>query len=159
MHHIGIRTLALALGIAAAPRAQAQNTNVVVCQDGTTAANIGLRTCAGRGGVNTTATTQGRRGTNGTVNGRVRCPDGTLSTSGIHGCGVQTGGVYGGTRRSSNGDVVYLPQRTDRRTDGRRDDDDDRSHKAKKFKHKDNGKHLGQWKHGVRTDRDRDDRR
>jgi hypothetical protein len=163
MHRIGIATIAVALGLVLAPRAQAQNSNVSVCQDGTTVSNAGLRTCVGRGGVNAQATAraqQGRYGTNGTTTGRIQCPDGTTSTSGIHGCGTQNGGVYRDPRRTStNGDVIYGQQRTDRSAAGRDDNDDDKRNgkKWKKGKHKDNGRHLGQLKHADR-DRQNDDR-
>ena len=174
MYRIGITTLALALGLIAAPRANAQNTNVSVCQDGTIVSNAGLRTCVGRGGVDANATAraqQGRYGTRSNTRARIQCPDGTQSSSGIHGCGTQNGTVYGDPRRTSNGDVIYGRQRRDGRWESRDEDDDENNdgdndndhdrgngHKGNKHKHHDNGKHLGQWKHADRDRGDRDDR-
>ena len=158
MHRISITALALALGLLAAPRAEAQNRSVFVCQDGTVVNNAGLRTCAGRGGVNTSATAraqQGRVVNRGASNGGIQCPDGTWSTSGIHGCRSQDGRVYGDPRRSRTDDTIY-GRRSNRRDNDDQDDDDDedddndhgndgRGHKAK---HGNHGRHRGQWSRG-----------
>ena len=166
MHRIGITTLALALGLLAGPRAEAQNGSVFVCQDGTVVHNAGLRTCVGRGGVNASATAraqQGRVVNRGASNGGIQCPDGTWSTSGIHGCRSQDGRIYGDPRRTRNGETIY--GRSNRRDDDDQDDEDDNGNdrRGRKSKHGNHGRHQGQWSRGQRDhdehgNNDRDDR-
>src|SRR4051794_35319448 len=107
MKHFGIPALAIAIGLAAAPRVQAQTArraDVLVCRDGTTLLSRDGRVCANHRGVDANATARARRdgvyGANrstGVYNQR-----GVYSGAGSNGTGSNgTRGVYDG--RGSNG--------------------------------------------------------
>ena len=109
MNRLSIAPLAFALVAFAAPAARAQvrgntTTNVTVCNDGVTVADVTSRACVRHNGINVEATRQLRaQRTNNTgygvydnrgnvTNGnQIPCGDGTYSATGIHGCDARGG--------------------------------------------------------------------
>lgn len=112
MHRIGITALALAIGFAAAPRAEAQTQaqQVLVCRDGTTVSGaFGDRACANRGGVDVNATNAVRRNGGYPINSGTRgvySPNGNnTGTRGVYRGGVNNGGVVYGGGNVQNGRI------------------------------------------------------
>lgn len=171
MHRIAITTLALALGLVVAPRAEAQKSKVTICRSGLAVTAKGHHACDSYGGVDRNATKlarknhrhdvrDGRRGSGDDrgvyndgnrrgSNGEIRCADGTWTTNGMLGC-IAHGGV------DTRADGTWDRGRRDGRDGGEDcdDDDDDDDRGNGRGKH---GKNKGHGKHDKHGDRDNDD--
>ena len=138
MRILGIAPLALGLALLMTPTLDAQGTRVTVCQDGTTTTDVGRYACVDHGGVNTNAMRRGRRGRGARGSAQhIQCPDGSVSSGGLHGCDgasgtnaatgivcadgtVSTNGLHGCTGRG--GVAGDQRQGNNRRAYGDRDD-------------------------------------
>lgn len=105
MHRIGMSALVLAIGLAAAPSAQAQSSRVFVCRDGQTrTASNASHVCDRHGGLDGRATARLRQsgayggyGVNGTASRGVYNGNGGANGGrGVYNGGVYNGGVYNG---------------------------------------------------------------
>jgi len=168
MNRIGFSTLALAIGLAAAPAAPAQTTSrVLVCNDGQmTSTRYGVHACDNHRGINQQATIRARQnvynnvynnGSNrgvysGTANGTIYT-NGTNGQRGVYNGGVVNGqnrGIYNGGTVYPNGTVVYPNGTVYPNGRANRDNDNDQGN---------NGKHKGWYKNGKHKghgDKDRD---
>lgn len=126
-----VSSLALAVGVVAAPRLSAQSVpQRLICQDGMiTSTARGALACFGHGGINQQASTQAEQ------NGRYGTyPNaGTGTARGVYNGGVATGsnrGIYNGGVGANSSRGVYdgtdANRRDDDRWDRRRHRDDDR---------------------------------
>ena len=142
---LGFSALALAIGLAAAPRAQAQSSGqLFVCRDGeVTSTRYGARACDRHGGIDQQATGRVRqRGVygNGGTNGNRAIYNGSSGGSVNRQRGIYPGGIVIGTNRQVYGGIINRDEQ----------------------EHHDNGKHLGWYKNHKHQkgdrDHDRDDR-
>ena len=120
MNRFGITTLALAIGLSAAPRVWAQSTSAIqICRDGTAVRSTNLAACVLHGGIDQQATSQASRGiysTNGTAGNRGVYNGGTVNGSSRQ--------IYGGGNSSGTVDRTRTGKH-DGRWDRRRDHDAD----------------------------------
>jgi hypothetical protein len=136
MQRIGISTLALAIGLVAAPRVQAQSrvlaqtSSSLVCRDGQVVSSVyGARACDRHGGVDATATARLRSRavarSNRTNGNRTVYNGSTNGNRAIYNGGTTNGtrGVYrGGTNGSVNNGSVYNGGVYNGTVNGRRSD-------------------------------------
>lgn len=136
MIRLGFSTLAVAIGLAAAPQLQAQTTSqLLVCRDGQVmSSRAGVRACDNHGGIDQQATLRARNGNRGVYNGTANG-----SVNGQR--GVYSGGAANGSNRQIYGGINDGRGVLDRNT---RRDRDIRMHRQE---HHDNGKHKGWYKH------------
>jgi hypothetical protein len=96
MNRFAITTVALAIGLAAAPQVWAQSpTSVQVCRDGTVMRSANSAACILHGGLDQQATSQAGRG--------IYTPNGTAGTRGVYDGGSANGAnrqIYGGGNNS-----------------------------------------------------------
>jgi hypothetical protein len=143
----GFSVFALAIGLAAAPRAQAQSfVQTVVCRDGqVTSTWYGARACDRHGGIDNTATIRARQGTVVGTNGQ----RGIYSGGGVNN-NAGNREIYGGNNNGTNRQVYGVIYNS--------------NNPVVNGQH-DNGKHNGWKKHHKHhkgngdNDHDRDDDR
>jgi len=119
-----VSALALAVGLAAAPRLSAQSApQRLVCKDGTVTTGKDVLTCFRHGGVDKQATARMEQGQYGVYPNTGRT--GSSDTRGVYGGGVYDGVNGTRTTRARRDERRAHKHHDDDRRDARRDRDDD----------------------------------